>query len=93
MVRNWRSISHRERSFVGLVVGHISKYFQSKWQLVILLMKIHFVYDFQVLFCSIIQNAFGFVYDFKPIVEYVSLVFPALLAVNGQQLSLGIPES
>lgn len=51
------------------------------------------VYNFQVLFRSIVQNDAGFVYDFKPAVEYVSLVFPTLLAVNGQQLSLGILEN
>lgn len=80
-------------SFVGRVMEHISKYFQSKWQLVMLLKKIHFMYSFQVLVCSIIQNVAEFVYDFKPTVAYIPTVFPALSAVNGQQLSLRILES
>ena len=39
--------------------------------------QIHFMYNFQVLFCTIMQNDAGFVYAFKPTVEHVSLMLPA----------------
>lgn len=58
--------------------AHLYKYLQRKWQFVVLLMKIHLMYNFQVPFCSIVHNGAGFVYDFKPTVEYVPLVFSAL---------------
>lgn len=68
---------------------YLCEYLQSKWQLAIFKINSHFMYHLQVLFCSIIQNDAGFVFDFKPTVEHVSLVFPALEAVNGKQQRLG----
>lgn len=59
----------------------LCKYLQSQWQLVIFFFyetSLHFMYNFQVLFCSITQNDAGCIYDFKPTVEHKSLVLPAL---------------
>lgn len=78
--RSWRSIPGQGRSsFIGLVEKHLCKHLQSQWQLVIFFffMKIHFVYNFQILFSCMIQDDTGFVCALKPAVEHIPLLLPA----------------
>lgn len=67
-----------EKLIYGLVEEHSSVNIQRKWQLMILLMKIHFRYNSQVLFSCMVQNDAGFVHSFQPTVEHIFAEFPAL---------------